>query len=31
MIKKGKLRVDFYNNEQQYLESRILESGDVIL
>jgi len=30
-IKKGKLRVDFYNNEQQYLESRVLQSGDVIL
>ena len=30
-IKKGKLRVDFYNRQQQYLESRILESGDVIL
>jgi mannose-6-phosphate isomerase-like protein (cupin superfamily) len=30
-IRKGKLRVDFYNNEQEYLESRILESGDVIL
>ncbi len=30
-IKKGKLRVDFYNKEQEYLESRILESGDVIL
>ncbi|MBW4503018.1 MAG: hypothetical protein KME57_26495 [Scytonema hyalinum WJT4-NPBG1] len=30
-IKKGKLRVDFYDNQQQYLESRILESGDVIL
>lgn len=30
-IKKGKLRVDFYNKQQQYLESRILESGDVIL
>lgn len=30
-IKRGKLRVDFYNDEQQYLESRILESGDVIL
>lgn len=30
-IKKGRLRVDFYNNEQQYLESRILQSGDVIL
>jgi len=30
-IKKGKLRVDFYNNQQQYLESRILETGDTIL
>ena len=30
-IKKGKLRVDFYNNQQDYLESRILETGDVIL
>jgi hypothetical protein len=30
-IKKGKLRADFYNDHQQYLESRILESGDVIL
>jgi mannose-6-phosphate isomerase-like protein (cupin superfamily) len=30
-IKKGKLRVDFYSDEHFYLESRILESGDVIL
>jgi mannose-6-phosphate isomerase-like protein (cupin superfamily) len=30
-IKKGKLRVDFYNNQQQYLESRILATGDAIL
>ncbi|HXV17198.1 MAG TPA: hypothetical protein VD758_10490 [Gemmatimonadaceae bacterium] len=30
-IKKGKLRVDFYDNSQAYLESRILEEGDVIL
>ncbi|MDM9379634.1 hypothetical protein QUB80_02815 [Chlorogloeopsis sp. ULAP01] len=30
-IKKGKLRVDFYNNQQKYLESRILGAGDVIL
>lgn len=30
-IKKGKLRVDFYNNEQEYLESCILGAGDVIL
>ena len=30
-IKKGKLRVDFYDNDQNYLESRTLSSGDVIL
>lgn len=30
-IKKGKLRVDFYDDEEKYLESRILETGDVIL
>lgn len=30
-IKKGRLRVDFYNNNQEYLESRLLEAGDVIL
>ena len=30
-IKTGKLRVDFYNDEQEYLESRILSRGDVIL
>jgi len=30
-IKKGKLRVDFYSKSQDYLESRILEAGDVIL
>ncbi|MCK4650928.1 hypothetical protein KAT08_02010 [Candidatus Babeliales bacterium] len=30
-IKKGKLRVDFYDNEKIYLESRILSEGDVIL
>ena len=31
LIKKGKLRVDFYNDKQEYLESRVLEAGDVIL
>jgi mannose-6-phosphate isomerase-like protein (cupin superfamily) len=31
LIKKGKLRVDFYDNDQNYLESRVLEEGDVIL
>lgn len=30
-IKSGKVRVDFYNDDQEYLESRILEKGDVIL
>ena len=30
-IKSGKVRVDFYDDDQNYLESRILNSGDVIL
>lgn len=30
-IKKGRLRVDFYDDQQNYLESRMLKSGDVIL
>lgn len=30
-IKSGRLRVDFYNDDQQYLESRILNERDVIL
>ncbi len=30
-IKRGRLRVDFYDPAQQYLESRILAAGDVIL
>ena len=30
-IKNGKVRVDFYDDEQNYLESRILLKGDVIL
>jgi hypothetical protein len=30
-IKSGKLRVDFYDDSQVYLESRILYPGDVIL
>lgn len=30
-IKKGRLRVDFYNDQQEYLQSRLLEAGDVIL
>jgi len=30
-IKSGKVRVDFYDDDQHYLESRILHKGDVIL
>ncbi|SDG41933.1 hypothetical protein SAMN05421827_106153 [Pedobacter terrae] len=30
-IKSGKVRVDFYSDERTYLESRIVETGDVIL
>ena len=31
VIKSGKLRVDFYTDEKEYLESYLLERGDVIL
>ena len=30
-IKSGRLRVDFYSDVQVYLESTILETGDVVL
>lgn len=30
-LKRGRLRVDFYDQKKKYLESRILEGGDVIL
>ena len=30
-IKSGKVRVDFYDDNQMYLESRIVTAGDVIL
>jgi len=30
-IKNGKVRVDFYDDEQNYLESRVLSAGDVVL
>jgi len=30
-IKEGKLKVNFYNSERSYLESRILGAGDIIL
>jgi len=31
VLRKGKLRVDFYDDDQTYLESQILTSGDIIL
>ena len=31
VLKKGKSRADFYDDQQNYLESRILKSGDIIL
>ena len=31
VLRKGKLRVDFYDDDETYLESRILEQGDTIL
>jgi len=30
-IKRGKLRVDFYDAQRRYLESRILRTGDTII
>ena len=30
-IKSGKVRVDFYNDDKNYLESRVLDKGDIIL
>lgn len=30
-IKKGKVKVDFYDTEKRYLESRLLYKGDIIL
>jgi mannose-6-phosphate isomerase-like protein (cupin superfamily) len=31
IIRSGKVRVDFYDEDQNYLESRTLESGDIVL
>lgn len=31
VIKKGKLRCDFYTDDKQYIKSECVESGDVIL
>lgn len=30
-LKRGRLRVDFYDDDRTYLESKILEAGDTIL
>ena len=29
-IKKGKVRIDFYDKKTQYAESRLLEKGDIV-
>lgn len=31
LIKSGRVRVDFYSEKQEYLESTVMETGDVIL
>jgi hypothetical protein len=31
VIKKGKIRADFYTDEQEYICSNVLEAGDIIL
>jgi hypothetical protein len=31
VIKSGKVRVDYYDNDRNYLESRILNQGDIVL
>lgn len=31
ILKSGRVRVDFYDDDKNYLESRVLEPGDVIL
>lgn len=30
-VKSGKVRVDFYDNAKNYLESRIISKGDIVL
>jgi mannose-6-phosphate isomerase-like protein (cupin superfamily) len=30
-IRRGRIRVDFYTNQREYVESRILEAGDIVL
>jgi hypothetical protein len=31
LIKSGKVRVDYYDDDKVYLESRVVEKGDVVL
>lgn len=31
IVRRGKIRVDFYDNEKQYLKSRVLGAGDIVL
>ncbi|MBT6225034.1 MAG: hypothetical protein HOI47_00095 [Candidatus Scalindua sp.] len=31
IIKRGKIRIDFYDELKNYLQSRILEAGDIVL
>ena len=31
LIRSGRLRVDFYSDQQDYLQSAVLEAGDVVL
>jgi mannose-6-phosphate isomerase-like protein (cupin superfamily) len=31
LVRSGRVRVDFYSDAQEYLESTVLEAGDVIL
>ena len=31
IIKSGKVRIDYYDNEECYLESKVLETGDIAL
>ncbi|MDO9289070.1 MAG: hypothetical protein Q7T83_09785 [Thermodesulfovibrionales bacterium] len=30
-IKKGKVKIDFYDDDKNYIDTRILETGDVIM
>jgi hypothetical protein len=31
IIKTGKVRVDFYDDQQQYIESHLVKAGDIVL